>query len=42
MDARLDYNSTYHLETNGQTKVMNKSLGNLLRSLVGEHPKQWE
>ena len=42
MDTRLDYSSTYHPRTYGKTKVVNKSLGNLLRSLVGDHPKQWD
>ena len=26
----------------GQTKVVNQSLKNLLRCLVGEHPKNWD
>ena len=42
MDARLDYSSTYHPQIDGKTKVVNKILGNLLRILVGDHPKQWD
>ena len=26
----------------GQTEVVNKSLGNILRSLTSEQPKQWD
>ena len=39
MNTRLDYSSTYQPQIDGQTDVVNRSLGNLLRSLVGDHPK---
>lgn len=39
MNTKLRYSSTYHPQTNGKTEFVNKSLGNLLRSLVGDHPK---
>ena len=39
MNTKLDYSSVYHLQTDGHTEVVNKSFGNLLRSLVGDHPK---
>jgi len=28
--------------TDGQTEVVNKSIGNLLRTLVGEHVGSWD
>jgi hypothetical protein len=36
------YNSVYHPQMNDHTEVVNKSLGNLLRSLSGENPSQWD
>jgi hypothetical protein len=35
--TKLDFNSAYHPQTDRQTEVVNRSLGALLRSLVGEH-----
>ncbi|PKI57325.1 hypothetical protein CRG98_022270, partial [Punica granatum] len=32
----------YFRETDGQTEVVNRSLGNLLRGSVGEHVKSWD
>jgi hypothetical protein len=32
----------YHPQIDGQTKVVNRSLGDLLRSLVTEHHSQWD
>jgi len=42
MDAQLSYNYAYHLQTNGQTEVVNRSLGNLLRILVGDNSQMWD
>ncbi|GJR63597.1 RNA-directed DNA polymerase [Tanacetum coccineum] len=33
---------SHHLKTDGKTEVTNKSLGNLLRSLIDKSPKQWD
>ena len=40
-NTQLDFSSAYHLQTDGQTEVVNRSLGDLLRSLTGEHVKSW-
>ena len=42
MDTRLDFSSAYHPETDGQTKVVNRLLGDLLRCLVGDSIKTWD
>lgn len=42
MGKNLSFSSAYHPQTDGQTEVVNRSLGNLLRSLVTEHHNQWD
>ena len=39
LDSRLQFSSAYHPQTDGQTEVVNRSLGNLLRYLVGDKPR---
>jgi hypothetical protein len=42
LGSYLLYSSAYHPQTNDQTELVNMSLGNLLRSLSGENPSQWD
>jgi hypothetical protein len=42
LGTNLSFISSYHPQTDGQTEVVNKILGDLLRSLVIEHHSQWD
>nr|GEU40388.1 RNA-directed DNA polymerase [Tanacetum cinerariifolium] len=39
---KITTNSTYHPRTDGQTKLVNRSLGNLLKCLVGDNIRKWD
>ena len=42
LGANLSFSSVYHPQTDGQTEVVKKSLGNILRILVYQNTKQWD
>src|ERR1700722_14526416 len=42
LGTNLAFSSAYHPQTDGQIEVVNRSLGDLLRSLVTEHHSSWD
>jgi hypothetical protein len=42
LGTNLNYSTSFHPQTDGQTEIVNWSLGNLLRCLIKENPREWE
>ena len=42
MKSKFQFSTTYHSQIDRQTEVVNKSLDNLLRCLVGENLRTWD
>ncbi|XP_059067985.1 uncharacterized protein LOC131858696 [Cryptomeria japonica] len=42
LGTNLSFSSTYHPQSDGQTKVINRSLGNLLRCSTKDHGATWD
>ncbi|PKU71893.1 hypothetical protein MA16_Dca026620 [Dendrobium catenatum] len=42
LQTEIKLSSAYHPQTDGQTEVVNSTLGNMLRCLVQDNPKKWD
>ena len=42
LGTQLKFSSSFHPQTDGQTEVVNRSLGNLLRCIVRDQLRKWD
>ena len=42
LGTKIKLPTAFYPQTDGQTEVVNRSLGNLLRTVVGEHTESWD
>ena len=42
MDTKLKKSTTFHLQTDGQIEVVNRTIVHLLRGYCSKHPKLWD
>ena len=42
LNTKLKYSTAYHPQTDGQTKVVNRTIGNLLRCLIQDYQSSWD
>jgi hypothetical protein len=42
MDTKLKKSTSFHLQTDGQTEVVNHTVVHLLRAYCSKHPKLWD